>query len=264
MLSALISDATSTQKSQIVGILGTDSAALGQIAGNNQGVFAQVAALGNPQVMDIVFRGQEQVALKLHYPLKASDRYQQDFDRIVGNVYGSRDKRDVLDTALNYYYGMKPGDIYNSALFSQAIQAVTGGISTIRGHQTQLPQNVSAPDLDAYFSLMTLDQLEGAGVYQEQVDVGVAFTAALTPYQETYGMEDVVKGGQIKAIPGKDQYVVYHKGGGVITDEYGEPVKFTVNEQVIADMKSNEQGQAYQDYVNRRKLTSTMTLARDK
>jgi len=264
VLSALISDATPTQKSQIVGILGTDSAALGQIAGNNQGVFAQVAALGNPQVMDVVFRGQEQVALKLHYPLKASDRYQQDFDRIVGNVYGSRDKRDVLDTALNYYYGMKPGDIYNSALFSQAIQAVTGGISTIRGHQTQLPQNVSAPDLDAYFSLMTLDQLEGAGVYQEQVDVGVAFTAALIPYQKTYGMEDVVKGGQIKAIPGKDQYVVYHKGGRVITDEYGEPVKFTVNEQVIADMKSKEQGQAYQDYVNRRKLTSTMTLARDK
>ena len=101
-------------------------------------------------------------------------------------------------------------------------------------------------------------------MYQEQVDAGVAFTAALTPYQETYGMEDVVKGGQIKAIPGKDQYVVYHKGGGVITDEYGEPVKFTVNEQVIADMKSKEQGQAYQDYVNRRKLTSTMTLARDK
>ena len=264
VLSALISDATPTQKSQIVGILGTDSAAFKQIAGNNQGVFAQAAALGNPQVMDIVFRGQEQVAKKLHYPLKALDRYQQDFDRIVGNVYGSRDKRDVLDTALAYYYGMKPGDIYNSVLFSQAIQAVTGGISTIRGHQTQLPQNVSAPDLDAYFSLMTLDQLEEAGVYQEQVDVGVAFTAALIPYQKTYGMEDVVKGGQIKAIPGKDQYVVYHKGGRVITDEYGEPVKFTVNEQVIADMKSKEQGQRYQDYVNRRELTSTMTLARDK
>jgi len=264
VLSALISDATPTQKTKIVGILGKDSAAFGQIAGNNQGVFAQVAALGNPQVMDVVFRGQEQVAQKLHYPLKASDRYQQDFDKIVGNVYGSRDKRDVLDTALNYYYGMNPGDIYNSALFAQSVQAVTGGISSIRGHQTQLPQNVSGADLDAYFSLMTLDQLEREGVYQEDVDIGLSFTTAFTPYRETYGMEDVVKGGQIKAIAGADQYVVYHKGGGVITDEYGDPVVFTVNEQTIADMKGNEQGEAYQDYVNRRKLTSTMTLARDK
>ena len=159
---------------------------------------------------------------------------------------------------------MNPGDIYNSALFAQSIQAVTGGISSIRGHQTQLPQNVSGADLDAYFSLMTLDQLEREGVYQEDVDIGLSFTTAFTPYRETYGMEDVVKGGQIKAIAGADQYVVYHKGGGVITDEYGDPVVFTVNEQTIADMKGNEQGEAYQDYVNRRKLTSTMTLARDK
>lgn len=266
-LSKLVEGATPQQRTQIIGILGPESPVYGQLSDNNQGVFAQVAALGNPQVMNIVFKGQDLVATGNAYKLKPSDRYQQDFDSIVGSVYGPYDKENVKNTALNYYYGLEPGDVYDAAAFRQAVQAVTGGIGEVRGYKTQLPQNVSADDLDAYFSTMALDQLEGAGVYQELLDEGVDVSelllSGMSRYgramysRDVYGTAASIQGGQIKAVPGKDKYIVYHEGSNIpLTDEYGEPVYFTVNESVIADMKAKNQGQAYEEFIKRKTAVS--------
>ena len=149
------------------------------------------------------------------------------FNEIVGTVYGPNDKRDTLDTALNYYYGsLEAGeDQYNPSKFKAAIQAVTGGVKKIRGYQTQLPRGIPDYDLDTYF--------------------------------DSLGFPD----GQIKAIAGQGNYHVYDDAGIPIYGEDGAPIIFNVTKEKITDMKSSKEGGSFVEA--RRKKFLTPVLTRD-
>jgi len=168
---------------------------------------------------------------------------------MVGNVYGPNDKRDTLDAALNYYYGSLDSgeDQYNSSKFKSAVQAVTGGIDKLRGYQTQLPRGVSDYDLDIYFESLGSFELidQGYNIASKDLDVAV----------------DAVRNGQIKAIAGQGNYNIYGRDGGVIVNADGTPVVFNVTQELIRDMKSDEQSGSFVEA--RRKKFMTPILQRD-
>ena len=248
-LSNTITQMTPQEKIGLVNLFGSDSSVWGQIAGNNQGVFAQAAASGNRVVQQTIFKGQDLLANKLVPTLSQADGYLTDFNRMVGNVYGPNDKRDTLDAALNYYYGSLDSgeDQYNSSKFKSAVQAVTGGIDKLRGYQTQLPRGVSDYDLDIYFESLGAFELidQGYNIAPKDLDVAV----------------DAVRNGQIKAIAGQGNYNIYGRDGGVIVNADGTPVVFNVTQELIRDMKSDEQSGSFVEA--RRKKFITPILQRD-
>ena len=248
-LSNTITQMTPVDKMGLVNLFGSDSSVWGQIAGNNQGVFAQAAASGDRVVQQTIFKGQDLLANKLVPTLSQADGYLTDFNRMVGNVYGPNDKRDTLDAALNYYYGSLDSgeDQYNSSKFKSAVQAVTGGIDKLRGYQTQLPRGVSDYDLDIYFESLGSFELidQGYNIAPKDLDVAV----------------DAVRNGQIKAIAGQGNYNIYGRDGGVIVNADGTPVVFNVTQELIRDMKSDEQSGSFVEA--RRKKFMTPILQRD-
>ena len=248
-LSNTITQMTPVEKTGLVNLFGSASSVWGQIAENNQGVFAQAAASGDLVVQQTIFKGQDLLANKLVPTLSQADGYLTDFNRMVGNVYGPNDKRDTLDAALNYYYGSLDSgeDQYNSSKFKSAVQAVTGGIDKLRGYQTQLPRGVSDYDLDIYFESLGSFELidQGYNIAPKDLDVAV----------------DAVRNGQIKAIAGQGNYNIYGRDGGVIVNADGTPVVFNVTQELIRDMKSDEQSGSFVEA--RRKKFMTPILQRD-
>lgn len=227
-LSNTITQMTPQDKIELINVFGSNSALWGQIAPKQQGVFSQAAASGKRVVQETIFKGQDLLVNKLVTTLKSSDRYMSDFNEIVGAVYGPNDKRDTLDTALNYYYGsLEAGeDQYNPSKFKAAIQAVTGGVKKIRGYQTQLPRGIPDYDLDAYF--------------------------------DSLGFPN----GQIKAIAGQGNYHVYDDSGIPIYGEDGAPIIFNVTQEKINDMKSSKESGSFVEA--RRKKFLLPVLKRDK
>ena len=265
-LSNTITQMTPVDKMGLVNLFGSDSSVWGQIAGNNQGVFAQAAASGDLVVQQTIFKGQDLLANKLVTKLKDTDGYLSQFNKMVAGVYGPNDKRDTLDTVLNYYYGsLDEGEsTYNSSKFEAAVQAVTGGIGEIRGHQTQLPRGVTADALDLYFSTLTVADLENAGIEStiitkdKIIPVGrSAFEAGARPESKTITNNltlNAIHNGRIKAIAGQGNYVMYDPDGKVIVDKNGKPAMFNVTQQTIKDAANRaeeiaiEQAGSYVDY----------------
>jgi hypothetical protein len=218
----------------------------GQIAGKGAGSYAQLSALGNKDVMNVAFNGQDKLAAGLVKPIKIDD-FRNDFIEATGNVYGPEDSASTMQAALDYYYGsVETGsDVYDPSTFKDAIQAVTGGIRKVRGVLTQLPEGVEASDLEMYFDDMTAKDLSEAGlestVAEEDVIGGSLVFPFVTREAETINKTlEAVHNGIIKAVPGENTYIITDPDTGfAIPGPDGiTPFEFTIKQSDISKMQA--------------------------
>lgn len=218
----------------------------GQIASKGAGSYAQLSALGNKDVMNVAFNGQDRLAAGLVKPIKPDD-FRNDFIEATGNVYGPEDSASTMQAALDYYYGsVEAGsDVYDPSTFKDAIQAVTGGIKKVRGVLTQLPEGIEASDLEMYFDDMTAEDLLEAGlestVAEEDVIGGSFAFPFVTREAETVNKTlEAVHNGTIKAVPGENTYIITDPDTGfAIPGPDGiTPFEFAIKQSDISKMQA--------------------------
>ena len=234
------------QKIGLSGIFKNTPGVWGQIASKGAGSFAQLSALGNENVMNIAFDGQDRVATGLVKPIKIDD-FRKDFVDVTGNVYGTDDSATVMQAAVDYYYGSVElgSDVYDSGKFEEAIQAVTGGIGKVRGVITQLPEGIDASDLEDYFNNMTQEQFEKAGgadfLYTETQFEGGGLTGGKVVEVTRNKALEAVHQGTIKAVPGKNKYIIIDPDTGLAL--FGpnniDPLEFTVDQSDVSVTKAD-------------------------
>ena len=217
-LSTAIDELTPAEKTNLSLAIGSESTLWGQLSNEtNQGVFAQMAALGNPNVMEAVFTGQELESQPKSAFTKITPKdYTNDFNAIVGNIYGPNDASDVLQSAIYHYYSANKGG-YDPDKFERSVQAVTGGIGETRGYKVELMPQVTANDLDIYFASLTLENLEAMGADSHP------------------NLADALENGRIVSV-GLGQYNLFRTDGKPITNK-GDPITFEVNKNKIDDVK---------------------------
>ena len=236
------------QKIALAEVLKPAPGVWGQIASKGAGSYAQLSALGNKDVMNVAFDGQDKLAAGLVKPIKIDD-FRNDFIETTGNVYGPEDSASTMQAALDYYYGsVKTGsDVYDPSTFKDAIQAVTGGIKRVRGVLTQLPQGVSAGDLNDYFSGMTQEDLEKAGgksVFATELEFeGGGLTGDKVVQVERNKTLEAIQNGTIKAVPGENTYIITDPDTGLsIPGPDGiTPFEFVIDESKLSTMRSKRQ-----------------------
>ena len=234
------------QKIGLSGIFKNTPGVWGQIASKGAGSFAQLSALGNENVMNIAFDGQDRVATGLVKPIKIDD-FRKDFVDVTGNVYGTDDSATVMQAAVDYYYGSVElgSDVYDSGKFEEAIQAVTGGIGKVRGVITQLPEGIDASDLEDYFNNMTQEQFEKAGgadfLYTETQFEGGGLTGGKVVEVTRNKALEAVHQGTIKAVSGKNKYIIIDPDTGLAL--FGpnniDPLEFTVDQSDVSVTKAD-------------------------
>jgi len=217
----------------------------GQIAGKGEGSYAQLSALGNDNVMNVAFDGQDRIKAGTVKAIKIDD-FRKDFVEETGNVFGPDDSASAMQAAVDYYYGSVElgSDVYDSGKFRQAVQAVTGGIKKVRGVKTQLPEGVDASQLEEYFNNMTQEQYAKAGgvdVFYNEVQFeggGLSGDNVIT-VQRNKAL-DAVHQGTIKAVPGQGKYIIIDPQTNMfIPGPDGiSPFEFTVSSADISAMKA--------------------------
>ena len=215
-LSLAIDELTPAEKVNLSLAIGSDSTLWGQLSDKtNQGVFAQMAALGNSKVMETVFLGQERESQNNSgFKSITSTEYLDKYNSIVGNVFGPNDNSNVIQTALYHYYGNNNNRGYDPDEFELSVQAVTGGIGQTRGYKVELIPNVSADDLDNYFLSLTTEDLENMNI------------------NDSPTLQNALNKGQIKSV-GLGQYHLFGTDGMVILDNKNNKVTFEINEKKI-------------------------------
>jgi hypothetical protein len=206
----------------------------GTIAGKNQAVFSQAGAIGDRNIMQRVFEGQEAIALKTVQSPSARD-YLSRFEDYVGNVYGLEDKAATRDAALAYYAATQtPGLDFDEDLFIDSIEAVTGGIAEVNGYRTQLPRGIDEDRFDDFIDAIDEQFIEENG--------GLGFIDPVTgrrnPYPETY-INDVIKNSQV-TNKNNSEYLFTNGSSVFVRMDNGQPFTFSYDETVIAREKANK------------------------
>ncbi len=221
-----------------------------QIADEVAGSYAQLAALGNEGVMNIAFDGQERLASGKVKAIKIDD-FIMDFVEAVGNVFGDDDFKTTMQAALDYYYGSVElgSDVYDRGKFLDAIQAVTGGIDTVRGVRTLLPQGVTGDQLEEYFDGLDAEDLTELGLEPiVSEEMGAGFTPVfpfVTEEAETVNKTlRAVQNGIIKAVPGQGNYIILDPTTRQAIPDPADPEApfvFTITEDDLDAMKARRQ-----------------------
>ena len=200
----------------------------GSIAGKNQAVFSQAGAIGDRNIMQRVFKGQEAIAQGNVVAPRRSD-YLSPFEDYVGEVYGSEDKAATREAALAYYAATQtPGEDFDKDLFLDSVEAVTGGIATVNGFKTQLPRGVDNDRFNKFIDAIDQEFIDENG--------GLGFIDPVTnhrrPYPETY-VNDVIKNSQV-TNKNNAEYLFTNGSSVFVRMDNGQPFTFSYDDTVIA------------------------------
>ena len=212
---------TPSEKTQLAITLSASPTVWGQVAQKNQGQFAMVGAIGDPTVMQTVFRGQELVENKLNLPLIKSD-YMPVFDDMVEDIYGADDKRAILDSVLSHYAVTGDNENFDKSDFEAAIESVTGGVSKVNGFKVELPRGVAEDDFEDF-----IDDFQATDV------VSRGGVSGYTPQQASEAIQD----GRIKSV-GANRYHVLVNGTQKLMGANGKPFTITYSKEEAAEKKA--------------------------
>ena len=151
-----------TDKTQLAMTLGDAPAVWKQLDAKNAGLFAMTGAIGDPSIMENVFKGQELIKSGLSSTISKAD-YLPEFDDIVGSVYVGKDRRDMLSASMAYYAATADNPDFDSSDFEDAVQAVSGGIAKINGNKIELPRGVDEDDFDDFIDEFSPTSVEVFG-----------------------------------------------------------------------------------------------------
>jgi hypothetical protein len=197
----------------------------GLLSEKNQEVFAQAAAIGNPDIMSAIFRGQEILnAGGLAYEPKQQD-YLSIFESYVGNVYDTDNKASTLQAALAHYAGTAPPDKqFKPSYFRKSLIAVAGEIDEINGFKTSIPR--VARDADEFQSFVD--------------NIDAEFMSVYYPKSQAQEKAEIVRRAQFRAVGENDYRVMI--GGQSVAGANGEPLKISYDPAVAKVLKARKQG----------------------
>lgn len=211
-LSGSIEDMTPDEKIALATTFQASPAIWGQLDKKNAGQFAMAGATGDQTVMSAIFKGQELLKQKLVKPMPQDD-YLSNFNDIVEGVYGSEDRRAVLDASLSHYSSTSSAaisGIINSSDFEDSVMAVTGGIAKINGFNLELPRGVDDDGFEDFIDGLQPENIpEFGGVANHSDEEAI----------------EAIKRGRIRSV-GANKYMVENDGGTLFNDN-GEPFVFS-------------------------------------
>ena len=143
-------------KTQLAKSIGAAPAVWKQLDAKNAGLFAMTGAIGDENIMEAVFRGQEKIKDGLAPTIMKAD-YLTAFDDYVDDVYAGKDRKEMLNASMAYYAATTDKDEFNASDFEDAMEAVSGGVGKINGYKVELPRNVDEDDFDDYIDEFTTD-----------------------------------------------------------------------------------------------------------
>jgi len=233
-LSDQITEMTVTEKIALAETLQQAPEIWGTIAGKNQAVFSQAGAIGDRNIMQRVFEGQEAIALKTVQSPSARD-YLSPFEDYVGNVYGLEDKAATRDAALAYYAATQtPGLDFDKDLFIDSIEAVTGGIAKVNGFKTQLPRGIDDNQFNEFIDAIDQQFIDENG--------GLGFidpvTGTRNPYPETY-INEVIKNSEV-TNKNNSEYLFTNGSSVFVRMDNGQPFTFSYDVNVVARQKADK------------------------
>lgn len=214
-LALSIDDMTSKEKTQLALTLSQSPDVWGQLASKNQAQFAMAGAIGDTDVMQKIFKGQDildagNLALKL-----PRDEYMPVFNDLVEDVYGTENKSAMLKSVMAYYAATGDQEMFDDGDFEAAIEAVSGGIGKINKFKVELPRGVFEDDFEDFIDEFSVDDIAAMG--------GVS---GYTPKQAA----DLIQNGRIKSV-GSNQYHVIHDGGKLMNAK-GTPFTLSYTAEV--------------------------------
>tara|TARA_R110002124_G_scaffold4836_1_gene30351 strand:+ start:603 stop:2705 length:2103 start_codon:yes stop_codon:yes gene_type:complete len=244
VLSDQITQMTVPEKIKLAKTLQQAPEIWGSIAGKNQAVFAQVGAIGNPDIMQRVLSGHEAIAMGNVTPPTRSE-YLPPFENYVGNVYGAEDRAATAQAAIAYYVATQtPGEYFDQSMFVDAVKAVTGGISEVNGYKTQLPRGVDADRFVEFIDAIDPQFIEENG--------GLGYIDPVTlkrvSYPDSY-INKVIKNSQV-TNDDNTKYLFTNGSSAFFRMDNGQPFMFSYDATVIARERAREAArrrEAWQD-----------------
>jgi len=163
---------SSTPKQKVLMALSfrDNDAVWSQLDRKNAGLFAMTGAIGDPSIMEGVFKGQQLLKDKMINLDEDSKTLLSAFDSIVGGAYVGRDRVHMFDASVAYYASLNaPGlesGFFSDDSFEDAIKSVSGGIGVIRGEKLELPRGIDKGDFTDYIDSVSSETVaEHGGVW---------------------------------------------------------------------------------------------------
>ena len=188
-----------------------------------------------------MFKGQDLIDNKLNLPLKR-DEYMPVFNDLVEDVYGSDDKRAILNSVMAHYAVTGDQELFDDSDVEAAIEAITGGISEINGYKLELPRGVREDDFEDFIDNFSSNDVVSMG--------GVS---GYTPIQAQKAIQD----GQIKSV-GANQYHVLVDGLKLMNAK-GSPLTLIYTKEVEAKKKAWDSALHSKEFAEGRSPTAALS-----
>lgn len=204
------------QKVKLAQVLGPAEAVWAQLDKKNSGLFAMTGAIGDPQVMENIFKGQQMVKDKLVGTISQQD-YLPVFDDYVSDVYTGKDRRQMLDAALAYYAATTGSQDFDSGDFEDAIEAVSGGIGRINGHKIELPRGIAEDEFEDFIDNISAETVKQFGSVWSLSDDNAA---------------RLIRDGQIVSYA-SNKYMVLVNDAVLMNAQNNEPFLFSFDKEIM-------------------------------
>lgn len=229
MVVAALPAMTPAVKTQMAMAFGSSNEIWKQLDKKNAGLFAMVGAIGDPNVMGEVFKGQALLQSKMVDLADTRAELLQAFDDAVGDVYVGRDRVAMFEAAQAYYAAQNgPGaerGFFSSDSFEDAIAAVSGGIGTVRGRKVELPRGVDEGDFEDFVDGIDADMVKAFGGVWSMGNERAA---------------EVIRKGSVVSV-GSNRYAVEVDGAMLVTNQ-GEPFMFSFDAQALEEIRKRPTG----------------------
>lgn len=228
-LAASFDSMTPSEKVTMAQTLSASPAVWEQLDKKNAGSFAMAAATGDEGVMTAIFNGQELLKAGLVKAPKHED-FNDTFNEYVGNVYGTQDKKAILDAAKSHYAATSAsalGGVFDEDDFKSSLEAVTGGVEEIGGSffgdgsRVELPRGVSGDDFEDYIEVFNPSLVAHFGGVANFTDQEAA---------------DAIQEGEIVSV-GSNQYGV-RVGETTLFTNQGTPFIFSFDADLLIEGKA--------------------------
>lgn len=198
------------QKAQMAKTFGSAEAVWSQLDKKNAGLFAMTGAIGDEQVMQNIFKGQQMLKDKLVGSVKQNE-YLPVFDDYVSDIYVGKDRRNMMDAALAYYAATTESDTFDESDFEDAIEAVSGGIGKINGQKIELPRGVPEDDFEDFvdnISAETIKEFGGVWSLSDDKAAEMIRKGRLVSYASNQYMVTTENGAILKAKNNVDPFLI--------------------------------------------------------
>ncbi len=218
-LTELIKEMTVKEKVVLAGNLNVDETGrvFEQLAEKDSGIFPQVAAIGDEDLMAAIFTGDDEIK-KGNLTAISKKNYIEDFDAYIGETHGIDDKAELRRLSEALYAQLYRTDEYDKSNFVNVLNTITGGVVDINNNRTLLPRGVDENQFDNFIENFSPEGVATLGGVQNYTDEQAA---ELIQHPET--VWEAVKSGS---------YIVRTRFGYLIEKDSNKPLVIPYNPEL--------------------------------